>query len=133
MTTTIRRDVTGFTEWTTGAFTLVVDPIDMTTGRTLADWDTFELTVWEDPRWPRGGADAAKKTLANLDPVSGGWSEVTGSPFAGTVVTTTLEFDVPAGTVSAGVDRYVAAARGIGGDAGDSPLVVASWVSVYAG
>jgi hypothetical protein len=132
MDATIRRGVSGF-EWTSGAFTFVVDDITLTSGRTLADWDSFELSVWEDPEWPRTGAHAAKRTLANLDPVGDGWAEVTGSPFAGTVVSATVEFDVPAGTVSPGDERYVAAVRGIGGDAGDSPLVVASWVDVYAG
>lgn len=127
MTSTIRA---AGDDWTQGAFTLVVSPITLSSGRTLADWASFTLTVRADPRWPRTGADAAAKAIANLDPDADGWAVA--ATITGTVVGSTLEFDVPADTVAAGVNRYSYDVYGVGGTAGNSPLVVATWVNVVA-
>jgi len=114
-------------EFPQGSFTLVVSPISLTSGRTLADWASFVLTVRQDPGWPRAGALLARPIVDNLDPVAGAWSVA--ATLTGTGVGTTLEFDFTAGLLSAGLYRYSFDVEGVGGTAGNSPLVVATWIA----
>lgn len=105
------------------ATTLVLDPIELPSGRDLGDWASFVVTVREDPLWPRRPFQAND----DLDPVNDSWSSAaTGS---GTVVGDTLElaFTAPSG---AGDKRYALDVWGIGGSAGDCQLRQATWVTV---
>lgn len=113
---------------TRGATTVVVSPITLASGRTLADWSSFVLTARADPRWPRKGSDASAASTAVLDPAGDGWPEA--ASVAGAVVGSTLEFDVAAYTFAPGAKRYAFDVYGIGGTAGDSPLVTATWLTV---
>lgn len=101
--------------------TVTVSPITLPTGRTLADWATFDLNVREDPAFRREGAEAGEVVDA------ADWELA--ATAAGTVAGATLVFTLtlPAG---AGWRRYVLAVWGRGGAAGDACLVYPTWLSL---
>ena len=110
---------------------VILDPITLPSGRTLADFATFELTFRADPDWPRTTQEL-KEAAKSADPVGDGWA-VVGSVVSGTVVSSTLEFIVPSSQgLSAGEDRYAADVRGIGGTAGPAHILQSTWVTVRA-
>lgn len=121
-------------QWTQGAFTLIIagdligSAISLTSGRSLSDWASFTCTVRQDPGWPRYGAALAKSITDNLNPVADGWA-VTATLTNGTVSAGTIRFTVSAGTFAAGLYRYSFDVEGVGGAAGNSPIVVATWVT----
>jgi hypothetical protein len=92
-------------------------------GRTLADWDSFVLSIREDPGWPRSGGSIA----VFLDPTQGEDPvvQVTGTPMDG--VNVEFVFTVP---TNPGKRRYALDVRGIGGVAGEVAFIHATWLSV---
>lgn len=111
--------------WPAGQDQTVKVTPTLPSGRALADWSSFVLTVREDPLYPRAGAAAAAAAAA--DPHADGWAvEVTaaGSAAAG-VVTFTLT--VPD---AAGFRRYALDVWAVGGTPGDVQLVAATWLTV---
>lgn len=106
------------------ATVLVLDPVTLPEGRTLADWASFVVTLREDPLWPRRPFQAAD----DLDPPNDGWaSAATG---AGEVEGDTLELSFTAPAL-AGERRYALDVWGVGGTAGDVQLRQATWCNVY--
>ena len=95
-------------------------------GTTLAAWETFTLTLREDPCFPRQGA----ALYAQVDPFSEGWQIV--ATFAGTPNTDpnnpTLTFTVTVPQY-AGRNRYVVDVRAYGSP-GETPFYEATWLSV---
>lgn len=93
-------------------------------GRTLADWDSFVLTIREDPLYPRSGGNLSLP----LDPYGDGWAiaaQVTGVNEDG--VNVAFAVTVPAGP---GKRRYVLDVRGVGGVAGEVAFIPATWLNV---
>lgn len=101
-------------------------PVTLPAGVTLAAFGSFELYVWEDPDYPRQGADAAEP----IDPAGDGWELA--ATLAGTASGSTATY---AGTLpdGAGVRRYVFSAWGLGGTAGPACLVYPSWLTLVPG
>lgn len=100
----------------------VLDPITLTAGRTLDDWDEFVLTVREVPDWPRKWHQSAD----NADPYYDSWAEVVALTFAAgdVIVGDTLELPIAAAEIDlpGGVERYAHDVRGLGGTAGEVTL-----------
>jgi hypothetical protein len=123
----------GVTLATKSKQTLVVSPITLPSGRTLADWATFTLTVRADPDWDttfgrrigpnKPGADYA-------DPEGEGWTVVL--TLAGVVVGATLEFAISEADsdIAAGLNRYAFDVYAEGGAAGRVELVPATWLTM---
>ena len=109
--------------WPAGQVTTVTVPVTLPAGRTLADWSDFVLTVREDPRWPRQGADLD----APCDPHGEAWAVALTA--AGTPSGASLAFTLTV-PFAPGVRRYVLDVVGLGGTAGEVPLVSAVWLSV---
>lgn len=109
---------------------LVVSPITLPSGRALTDWDNFLLTWREDPLWPRVGYREA----ASLDPTGNNWTSVLSLTLAAgsAIVGSTLEFPLTASqtTLAAGEFRYAFDVRGLGGTAGEVPLIDARWITL---
>ncbi len=107
--------------------------VTLPAGRTFADWDSFVLTIREDPLWREGrGRNAREKETA--DPHTEGWTvtdAITGSVSTSTV----LLFDIDATPTHAGENRYVFDVRGVGGIAGgtstgETELYPTTWLTI---
>jgi hypothetical protein len=101
-------------------------PVTLAGSVTLADFDTFEMPIWEDPDYPRQGADAA----VPIDPAGSGWTEAATLDGDASGDTVTYTGTLPTG---AGVRRYVFAAWGLGGTAGPACLVRPTWLTLVPG
>ncbi len=102
---------------------VVLSPITLPAGRTLADFDAFTLTIREDPKFPRTGAAVSD----NINPLGDGWAvSVTSS---GAVVGSTLVFDF-ASPSAPGYRRYSMDVRATGGTAGPVSLLRSTWLTV---
>lgn len=95
------------------------------TGRTLADYSSFVLTIREDPNWPRSGANLT----VPLDPaVAGGTPEVTATGTADvSAFTIVFSLNAPA---NPGYQRYAMDVQGLGGVAGPTQFYEATWLTV---
>ena len=98
--------------------------VNLTSGNTLASWDSFELTLKVDPFLPRRSRGA----MESADPIAEGW-EVTATVAGSIISSTVLSFVFIAPTVP-GPRRYAFDVWGVGGTAGDIPLVTATWVNI---
>jgi hypothetical protein len=117
---------------------LRVSPVELGEGQSLADWDSFKLTVREDPDWRRGWWQAAD----DLDPYYDSWALVYEDTLdaADAVVEETvglatvrfLEFPIAAGDIDlpGGVDRYAYDVRAYGGVAGESVIRATTWLTI---
>lgn len=111
--------------------TVRLSPLTLPSGRVLADFSAFTLTIRADPLWssetkgrPRGSATIAADTA---DPVGDGWPVVltaTGANVGGVV---TFSFDAPA---AAGRKRYALDVVGSLAGGGDVQLVYSTWLTV---
>lgn len=112
--------------WQAGASmrpTLTVDDgLTLPAGRSLSSWDSYVLTIREDPLWPRTGADIT----APVNPAADGWETTLTAD--GTVVSSSVSFPLTVPS-SAGKKRYVFDIWGIGG-VGDYPLVRSTYLTV---
>jgi len=100
----------------------------LSAGRTLADWDSFILTIKEDPGWPREGATlqvpldpSLGSVLVQATGVDTGTMDQCGNPIVA------FTFTAPA---NPGRKRYAFDVRGIGGTAGEVSFVDSTWLTV---
>lgn len=95
------------------------------TGRTLADYSSFVLTIREDPDWPRSGANLT----VPLDPAIAGGTPIGTATGTADVSAFTVVFSINAPT-NPGYQRYVIEARGLGGVAGPTAFYETTWLTV---
>jgi hypothetical protein len=104
--------------------TLVLDPLALPTGRTVADYSAFRLAVRKDPDWPR---DRTQK-FDELDPDGDGWDvSVTADGELNDDGEPEFTFDAP---TSPGRYRYVYDVWGTLTTGGEVPLVRGYWLTV---
>lgn len=108
-----------------------VTGITLANGRLLADFDTFTLTVWEDPHWPRR---AFQNPDEDMDPANDGWGVALSEEGVADDLTT-VSFDPTSleTALAAGEKRY---AYGVIGEISGSPptrvtIVPVTWLTVY--
>lgn len=110
---------------TSGAtYTLRVSPLRLASGRLLADYSGFVLTVRTDPLWPRSGASLYAKPQA--DPIADAWPVAV--QVSGALVNSvpTFTFTMPS---AAGIELYALDVwAGLSGG-GSVPLVNSRWVT----
>lgn len=95
------------------------------TGRTIADWATFVMTIREDPDYERTGADTGPVDPTNS---SAPWELI--SQTTGTATgSDTVVFSVTVPT-NPGYRRYAFDVRGYGGSAGETAFIPATWLTV---
>lgn len=111
-------------QWTAGQReTVTLSPVTLPTGRTLADFASFTLTAWEDPKYPRSGADA----VAAAAPVEDGWT--VSLTAAGSVSGSTVVFNLT-GPSASGIKRYAVGVIGTLSAGGDIDLLPVTWLDV---
>lgn len=111
-------------EWPASQRQLVKVTCSPATGRTLADWASFVLTIRIDPNYPRSGG-----TLYDaLDPSGDSWTaSVTSTGSITGTTEVTFDLTVPS---SPGIRRYALDVRGVGGTAGLVSFLPATWLTV---
>lgn len=111
-------------EWGAGEKrTVTLSPVTLPTGRTLSDFATFTLTVWEDPQYPRTGS----YVVAASAPIEDSWTEsVTAS---GSVSGSTVVFNLTAPS-SSGIKRYAVGIIGTLSAGGNIHLLPVTWLDV---
>ncbi len=104
--------------------------VTLPTGRTLADWDSFVLTLREDPLY----LHRSKQQLETADPHGEAWvikSQVTGE--IDEDVANMLVFDIASLPAFPGTNRYAMDVRGVGGVAApdsETSLYPSTWVDL---
>lgn len=117
-------------EWPASQRQFVRVNVTLPVGRTFADWDSFVLTIREDPKWNNRSA----RDKETADPHGESWTvakQVTGTAETAAV----LLFDVDALPAAPGEQRYAFDVRGIGGVAGGSAtgeteLFPTTWLTI---
>lgn len=117
---------------------LRVRPVALGDGQSLSDWDSFKLTIREDPDWQREWWQAAK----DLDPYYDSWAlayEDTLDPSDAIAEETVdlatvqfLEFPIAAADIDlpGGIERYAYDVRAYGGVAGEFPIRATTWLTL---
>jgi hypothetical protein len=99
-------------------------------GLTLDQYGDATLTIWEDPLWPRAGADRAARVAVN--PAADGWAVAARVAGAIDAASGQIAFVVPL-PAGAGDQRYVVAARCAGGALpGPATVLDPTWLSLRA-
>lgn len=115
-------------EWAAGQQQVVsLTPLTLPSGRTVADFNGYTLTIRADPDWPRAGAAGGQEGAA--DPIGDGWavSLTASGSLVGSVPTFT--FTVPS---DAGIRRYAVDCWASLTSGGEVQLVRATWLTVGA-
>jgi hypothetical protein len=122
-----------------------VKPVTLRPGRDLSDWDSFKLTLREDPDWAdRRGPAGWVHAPDDLDPYYDSWplalqitlaaADAIVEETVGLVVVKFLEFPVPAADIDlpGGFERYAADVRAYSDDddPGEATLVRARFVTL---
>jgi hypothetical protein len=107
--------------------------ISLANSRTLAEFDSFTLTVREDPHWPRR---PFQDPYEDMDPVGDSWSVALTSAAGEAESVTVVSFDLTATetNLSPGEKRYAYEVVGVIDGTPDTVVVIvpATWLSVRA-